>query len=387
MTPGVTPPDYPAGGGRGRVRPARAREAVRRELRAAMLRYPEVFAPGARLVVGFSGGQDSTCLLHALAHAHRDLEVTAVHVDHALRAESATTAQRVVQLADAIDVACDVTRLDVVAYRRTLKRASVQQAARAARYQALAAAAARHQASALLVAHTADDQAETLLLNLLRGAGLLGLAGMRMADTLEPARLGPAAAPELASLNPIRLIRPLLRVPRATTLAYCAQFGLALVEDPSNQSRAYTRNRVRLDVLPLLEQFNPAIRTVLARTADLAADDLAALDELVEAARQRVAGEPEDAFDLQQFRAQPRAVRRRLLRLGLETLTGGLVDVGDKPIEDALDLLETGQPHQAYHLPYGVELRLGTDAFTLRQGGRARQRQLQKNWDVVVPRV
>src|SRR3954471_16998950 len=122
VTRGVTPPDYPAGGGRGTVRPARAhdaraREVVRRELRAAMLRLPEVFAPGARLVVGFSGGQDSTCLLHALSHAHRDLNLTAVHVDHALRAESAETAQRVVQLAHALGVACEVCRLDVGAYR------------------------------------------------------------------------------------------------------------------------------------------------------------------------------------------------------------------------------------------------------------------------------
>src|SRR5262249_35659775 len=112
-----------------------------------MLRLPDAFAPGTRLGVGFSGGQDSTCLLHALAHASRQLELIAVHVDHALRAESAATAQRVVELAHAIGVACDVTRLDVGAYRRTLKRASVQQAARAARYQALAAAAARHEAA------------------------------------------------------------------------------------------------------------------------------------------------------------------------------------------------------------------------------------------------
>ncbi len=385
MTLSVTPSEYPAGGGRGTARPARAREAVRRELRAAMVRVPRVFAPGARLVVGFSGGQDSTCLLHALAHAHRRLELIAVHVDHALRADSGETAQRVVELAHTIGVACDVTRLDVGGYRRTLKRTSIQQAARAARYQALTAAAARHEAGAVLVAHTADDQAETLLLNLLRGTGLLGLAGMRLDDALDPSRLGPPASAELASLPTTRLIRPLLRVPRATTLAYCAERDLPLVEDASNRTRAYLRNRVRLDVLPLLEQFNPAIRTVLARTADLAADDLAALDEVVATVFARVVHD--DEFDLDLFRRQPRAVQRRLLRYGLETLTGGLVDVRDAPIEDALDLLQTGRPDQAYHLPYGVELCLGAQSFTLRRGGRARARQLQKNWDVEVPRV
>jgi tRNA(Ile)-lysidine synthase len=362
-------------------------ERVRRELRAVGVRLPDVFAPGTPLVVGFSGGQDSTCLLHALSHSRRKLELTAVHVDHGLRADSADTARRVVELAATIGVACDVTRIDVAAYRQTLKRASTQQAARAARYQALADAAHRHHAAAILVAHTADDQAETVLLNLLRGTGLLGLAGMRMDEPLELARLGPPAEASFArnTSTTARLVRPLLRVPRTTTLAYCTHSGLHLVEDPSNRTRAYTRNRVRLDVLPLLEQFNPAIRTVLARTAELAADDLAALDALVAELLTRV--QHGHAFDLRLFRAQPRALQRRLLRAALEPLTGGLVDVSDAPIEDALDVLQTEGPRRAYHLPYGIELWIESDVFELRPEGRARQRQARKNWEVVGPRV
>jgi tRNA(Ile)-lysidine synthase len=360
-------------------------ERVRRELRAARVRVPDVFAPGTRLIVGFSGGQDSTCLLHALAHSHHKLDLTAVHVDHALRVDSAETAQRVVELTRAIGVACDVTRIDVAAYRQTLRRASTQQAARAARYQALAEAARQHQATAILVAHTADDQAETLLLNLLRGTGLLGLAGMRMDDAIDLGKLGPPVSAAFAPNATARLVRPLLRVSRSTTLAYCAEFGLHLVEDASNRTRAYTRNRVRLDVLPLLEQFNPAIRTVLARTADLAADDLAVLDQVVGQLLPRLAHD--QRFDLQLFRAQPRALQRRLLRVGLEALVGGLVDVGDAPIEDALDLLQTGQADQAYHLPHGVELCIGSESFSLRREGRARQRQREKNWEVEVSRV
>jgi len=346
---------------------------VRRELRAASVRLPDVFAPGTRLVVGFSGGQDSTCLLHALRHLPANLDLTAVHVDHALRADSAETARRVVDLAHAIGVACDVTRIDVAGYRQTLPRASTQQAARAARYQALALAARQHQAMVVLVAHTADDQAETLLLNLLRGTGLLGLAGMRMDETIALDKLGPPALDGLEPSAATRLIRPLLRVPRAMTLAYCTQFGLPLVEDASNRSRAYTRNRVRLDLLPMLEQFNPAIRTVLARTAELAADDLEALDQAVTQLLPRVAHNND--LDLAAFRAQPRAVQRRLLRLGLAALTGRLTDVPDAPIEDALDLLQTGRAEQTYHLPYGVELCLSRESFRLRRGGRARPRK------------
>src|SRR5207249_1329542 len=153
----------------------------------------------------------------------------------------------------------EVVRVDVAAFRH---KRSLQDAARAARYQALAALVQQHEARALLVAHTLDDQAETVLLNLLRGASLRGLAGMRSDTALHNLPLD------------VRVARPLLKIDRATTQAYCAFFGQPVVEDPSNQSRAYTRNRVRLDLLPVLERFNPAVRSVLSRTAELAADDV-----------------------------------------------------------------------------------------------------------------
>jgi len=324
---------------------------------------PDVFAPGATLIVAFSGGQDSMCLLHALAHSHRGLNLLAVHVDHGLRANSADDAERALALASAVGVAAQVCRVTVAREKKSL-----QAAARSARYAALTQAANDHAATAIVVAHTADDQAETVLLNLLRGSGLLGIASMRMDE-----RRGNT-----------RLVRPLLRVPRSTTLAYCQHFGLNLVEDASNCTRAYTRNRVRLDLLPLLEQFNPAVRSVLARTAELAVDDNALLEKL--ALDVLAAVGRSGAFPLATFRAQPRALQRRVLRVQIEALVGGLTDVNDGPIEDALDLLQTGQPNQTYHLPYGVELCIGSESFMLRLDGRARQKQ-QKNLDVRVPRV
>src|SRR5216683_3037364 len=106
---------------------------------------------------------------------------------------------------------------------------------------------------------------------------------MPIDEILDIAHFGPPVAELPHAPRHLRLARPLLRVSRPTTLAYCAEFGLSVVEDASNQSRTFTRNRVRLDLLPALEHFNPAIRTVLARTADLAAEDIAALDALVDA--------------------------------------------------------------------------------------------------------
>jgi len=394
---------------------ASAEATVKRALRAATARLPELFAPGTRLVVGFSGGQDSSCLLHALSRSRMPLEVVAAHVDHALRPDSAEVAARVKQAAAAMGFGCEVRRVDVAAYRRGLPAWSVQQAARAARYQVLARVAQEHQAAAVLVAHTADDQAETVLLNLLRGSGLGGLAGMPLEEDLEPRRFGPPLA-ELGVLGQaedaqtedgprkphVRLARPLLRVSRATTLAYCAEAGLTVIEDASNQSRDFTRNRVRLDLLPTLERYNPSIREVLARTADLAAEDLAALEAVVDGVYTSVARtNPRGAsrarsvrtdtveveFDLRLFQAQPRALQRRLLRRGLQTLLGDLVDVRAAPIEDALDVIRSARPASAYHLPHGVELCIGSETILLRLYGKARRPNRRNTRENEVPQL
>jgi tRNA(Ile)-lysidine synthetase-like protein len=365
-------------------------------LRRAAARLPDLFVPGSRLVVGFSGGQDSTCLLHALVHSQQKLNVIAAHVDHGLRAESSADAERVAALAKSFGVEAEIQRVDVAAYREALPGWSLQQAARAARYHALADIAQQHAAAAVLVAHTADDQAETLLINLIRGAGLAGLAGMRLDETIELSKLGPPLGAHSSNIHPdrLRLARPLLRVSRSTTQAYCAELGLSIVEDPSNQSRAYTRNRVRLDLLPALERFNPAIRAVLARTADLAAEDIVALEAVVsELHAKLLRAERQDVleYDLHLWCVQPRALQRRLLRHGLEALLGGLVDVRAAPVEDALDILASGTPARTYHLPYGVELCTGADTFELRRYGRARPRARPRaprnTWGVEDPRV
>jgi tRNA(Ile)-lysidine synthetase-like protein len=354
----------------------RARPVVQRALRAVATRLPDLLSPGGLVLVGYSGGQDSTCLLHALSLLRPAPRVLAVHVDHALRAESATDALRVQALAQSMGVECQVTRVDVAAYRAA-HGGSVQAAARAARYHALAGAVEAHQARGLLVAHTADDQAETVLLNLARGASLAGLAGMRLDEVLETRQLGPLPT-GLRPSGPLRVARPLLRVPRTITGSYCAELGVSLVEDTSNQSRAYTRNRVRLDLLPALERFNPAIRTVLARLADVAAEEIDLVEAMVAELHTRLALDALPGvvrYELGAFRQQPRALQRRLVRHALRLLLGHLVDVPAAPIDDALDLLSSGRPGQAYHLPYGVELCVDHASFSLHRQGRAMQRQ------------
>jgi tRNA(Ile)-lysidine synthase len=222
-----------------------------------------------------SGGPDSLALLVLACAAGCD--VTAVHVDHGLRPGSAADA--------------DVVRAAAERFGAGFRGLAVQVApgpnlearARAARYAALPAGA--------LTGHTADDQAETVLLNLLRGAGLDGLAGM---------------APER---------RPLRRLRRAETHALCAALGLDPVRDPTNDDPAFRRNRVRHELLPQLDDVAQRdVVPVLARQADLLRDDAALLDELAAAL---------DPSDARALAGAPVALARRAVRRWLRSTCGG----------------------------------------------------------------
>ncbi|GAC1319841.1 MAG: hypothetical protein NVSMB2_15460 [Chloroflexota bacterium] len=351
----------------------RAHDALQRELRAFARRAPDLFDGSRALVLGYSGGQDSTALVHAFAHWRPSLVLRVVHVDHGLRPESAQAAQQVRSAGEALGVTVEVLRVDVPAYRRTLPGYSVQQAARAARYHALGHAAARD-ASPVVVAHSADDQIETMLMRLMRGTGLDGLAAMRSDEVMDPDDLAPWPSGWPAAGRPFRLARPLLRVLRSTTLAYCTALSLPVIEDASNRSRMYTRNHVRLDLVPALEAFNPAVRTVLARTAALLADDVDALHALSaqrESSLLQAASEGDRRYDRDAWRTLDRAVQRRVLRRALEHLTNDLADVRAAPIEDALDLLASTSAMATYHLPYGITLIVEPEIFCLRTLGSA----------------
>jgi tRNA(Ile)-lysidine synthase len=215
---------------------------------------PDVAAP---VVVGCSGGADSLSLL-TLA-VDRELAPIAVHVDHGLRPDGEREAAIVAEAAARVGARFDARRVTVTA------GANLEARARAARYDALEAARSEHGASAVLVAHTADDQAETVLLNLLRGSGSAGLAGM-------PARRG-------------HVVRPLLGARRADVRAECARRQLVPWEDPSNDDLAFRRNWIRHEVLPLLERgAGRDLTPVLTRQAEVLRSESDFLDALARAA-------------------------------------------------------------------------------------------------------
>jgi tRNA(Ile)-lysidine synthase len=213
------------------------------------------------------------------------VRVGAITVDHALQSGSAERADEVVEQCTALGL--DPAFSVAVTVGRS---GGPEAAARKARYDALARVASREQAAAIVLGHTLDDQAETVLLGLARGSGARSLAGMR------PREVGDAAL----------LLRPFLGVRRTTTAAACAAMNLTTWDDPHNTDRRHARVRVRLDALPAVEAaIGPGIAAALARTADLLRADADALDELaIDASSMAV-------DDLQELLP---AVRRRVLR-------------------------------------------------------------------------
>jgi tRNA(Ile)-lysidine synthase len=274
----------------------------------AYARREHLFAPGDRVLVAVSGGPDSVALLHLLARLRPELELDlgVAHYDHGLRgAESRGDADFVAELAQDLGLAChrgqgavrDAARRD---------RVSLQMAARKLRLEFFWETRRVHGYARLALGHTADDQVELFWLRLLRGAGLEGLKGM-----------WPAA--------PGGLVRPLLAVGKGVLLAWLAAESLPYRVDASNLSRAYLRNRVRLDLLPhLTREYNPRLAQAIWRTQTLLADDERLLARDTAAAWDRVARElAPDCFalDLDRFFTLEPGLTRRVLRWGVARLS------------------------------------------------------------------
>lgn len=322
------------------------------------------FRPGEPLVVGVSGGPDSVCLLHALAGLRGTAgpQLVAAHFNHGIRGEEADEDQRFVgSLCAAWQVPLRVDRVDVpgLAERHKL---SLEEAARRARYTFLARTAQASGTRYIAVGHNADDQAETVLMHFLRGSGLAGMTGMRP--------VSPVSEYHLLDLEPggLQIVRPLLGVARGEIEAYCAEHGIVPRQDLSNLDTQYFRNRVRLDLLPELEGYNPAIRATIRRSAEVAAGDY----EIVQVAAElawKLTVRQETArglvFDARTWRGMPLGLQRMLLRRAIARLRPKLREVGFDGIAGALDVAQSGVSGAKATLPGGLLFHAGYDSFTL----------------------
>lgn len=276
------------------------------------------------LIVGLSGGPDSTALLEALARVapERGLRLVAAHLDHRLRRGSKTETDACRELCSTLSVRLRVASRDVRARARRDKE-GIEQAARHERYAFLRRVAAAEGARFIAVAHTQDDQAETVLLRLLRGAGSTGLGAMR------------AVAGDI--------LRPFLGRAKADVLRYLSKRGRRYVTDPSNEALDFERNRVRHQLLPAMAEFNPRIREALAQTASLLADEDEALGQAALALFPEEAAGGSTALAIGVLRDRPRAIARRLVREAVRR-SGGLRGVGFRHIEDILALSRSPSP-------------------------------------------
>ena len=296
-----------------------------------------MFPRGAGVLAAVSGGPDSTAMLHALVILKERLEIGEIgvaHMNHGLRGEAADRdAAFVEELArkDGLAFFLEKTSASYLAAENGL---CLEEAGRDARYRFFHRICAEHGFSRVAVAHTADDNAETVMMFLLRGAAGTGLSGI-------PAIRG-------------NIVRPLLEATRKDVLDFLREQNLPFVTDESNSDPSFLRNRIRNELLPLLEKdYNPAVIAALNRLADVMGAEESFWEDFIARRMTLMGVSPKDAeisLPVAELKAEHPAVRRRLVRAAVERVKGDLRKIGLVHVEDVLSL-KTGK---TAHLPGGV---------------------------------
>ncbi|MEW5954078.1 MAG: tRNA lysidine(34) synthetase TilS [Bacillota bacterium] len=311
----------------------------------AFLQRYRMVAPGDTVVVAVSGGADSVALLHLLNRLRESCGISlhVAHLNHMFRgAEAGSDADLVVRMASKLGLPVFTEMIDVPEYclRRGL---SPQAGAREVRYEFFSRVATSIGAARVALGHHADDQAETVLLNFIRGSGPGGLGGIR----------------------PVRdnfYIRPLLSVRRRAIEDYCHDHRLEYRQDTSNLKFDYTRNRVRLQLLPLLETgYNPAMIDSLVKLGNICREEDSFLEDQarrIYAGLRLPPGEVPVALDREGFLTQPGAMQRRLLRLAWQQIAGTRQDLSYQHVEDMMEIFGAGATGAKVELPGCVKARI-----------------------------
>lgn len=328
--------------------PVSATETVQKMLHAALDEASARVAVDLHqqpLVLAVSGGADSLALLHSTLHLLPDEHLIVAHLNHQLRPEAAAEAIYVAELAGRWNLRFATESIDVgrLAEARNM---SLETAARTARYEFLGRVARANEATFVLTGHHAGDQAETVLMHILRGSGVAGLRGMLPISPL-PGDAG------------LTLLRPLLALSRETLAAYCAEQRLVPVVDESNLDLRFLRNRLRNQLLPLLAQENPQIENRLRDLADIVATDYALLETLVDEAWVRIleaSGESWVRFSHDHWLALPLALRRSTLRRAIVFCLPEAPDWSFQALESQRMALENATTGTRISLPDGFEL-------------------------------
>ncbi len=301
-----------------------------------------MIAEGDTVLIGVSGGIDSISLLYSLYFLKDDLKCSLVvaHANHGLRGEqSDREAEFVRKISDELKLPCIIEKIDVLGYMAE-KGLSKQAAARELRYAFFEKAARQYSANKIALGHNADDQAETVLMRMLRGSGAKGIAGIK------PVRDG-------------KIIRPLIEISRDEIIEFVKEKGLKYVEDPSNLETYYLRNKIRLELIPLLKkEYNPNIIETLRETAEIMGDEDEFLESYCSSIFTNIASSKErgdieiDVLKLKNFHI---AIRRRILRIALKMLKGDLLKISAVHVEDILNSINKGFSGKSLNLPDGIQ--------------------------------
>ncbi len=324
------------------------------------------------------------CLLHLLTKWREKLEVKLhiAHLDHQLRgAESEADARYVAELAGSLGIPVTIERQDVATYR-TKRNCSIEEAARELRYDFLAEVANDIGANRVAIGHTRDDQVETVLMHILRGTGTSGLRG------IEPCSLIPSKSRQLSAISyQILIVRPLLDITREETLNYCQEYQLEPRIDSSNLSLSFLRNRIRLELLPLLRKYNPKVDEALLRLAEIAKDDSSFMEQQVVGLWDEVTRQEGGVvyLDKGKFGALPVALQRQLLRLAVARILGDTRDIEINHIEAVRSLLSKSVGKRI-SLPHGIvcwteydEVVIAVSRSPERSEGEAKQAHLAQD--------
>ncbi|MCB2184539.1 MAG: tRNA lysidine(34) synthetase TilS [Desulfobulbaceae bacterium] len=335
----------------------------------AIIREEGLVSQGETVVVGVSAGPDSMALLHLFATLSSKLKMklVAVYVDHGLRPDETTAEVNLVQeCAEKLGVIFETTHVSVEQEASRQKK-STEHAARDLRYAFFEKVSQKYQASKVAVAHTADDQAEEVLLRLIRGTGRSGLSGMRM-------------------IRDGIIIRPLLTTAKKALHDYLEDRHISFAIDSSNLQRIYLRNRIRLDLIPFLEKFNPNISETLRQTASVLQDEEKVLRSLTESLWRQIAtaetGTQEDvlpalSIDLQSFLALEKGLQRRIMEKAFVLMQS---QPQYKKIEQILFVARKGETGARLHFSKGLRLKKFKDRllFSYPGGKTATRGNLEK---------
>jgi len=329
---------------------SKIRNKVERAVRDALKQIG--VTSGTLLVVAVSGGQDSLALLYALHNLASEfgIELHGAHLNHSLRGEvSDADAAFVEQTFRSLGIPFSVENTDVSAFRKSQKL-SLEDAARRLRYEFFARVADQQNTNYVTLGHTSDDQAETVLLHLIRGSGLAGLRGM-----------GYQSHAEYSGVS-MKLLRPLLDVSRLETAEYCQALALQPRLDESNLSVDFSRNRVRLEILPQMEFINPAVKESLVRLSNSAERDYSYLESQIDRVMDSATTVQDGVVEIDRatFADLDSSLKHHLIRRAVLLAKRDLIDLTQYHIEEMVRLM-SGQPGKLLNLPGGLQFLISYD--------------------------